>query len=349
MRDVFSVGEGLIAAHGGVLVNGMAGAARAAELQAASRDWPSWDLTPRQLCDLELLLNGGFSPLRGFMTRADYDGVCESMRLAGGTLWPMPITLDVPEAFAQSVAPGSVVALRDAEGVMLAALHVEDVWTPDRTRRGAAGVRHDRCAAPWRRRARAEPPVLHRRPARGRAGAIALRLRRAAADTGAGPRRVPEPRLVARGRVPDAQPDASRASGAHAARRARSRREPARPSGRRHDEARRRRPLHARALLRVADLELPGRHRGAVAASPRDADGWSARSDVACDHPQELRLHALHRRARSRGARQGLDRQAVLRAVSGAGVAARARGRARHHDDAVPDDRLRRGARHVRP
>src|SRR4051794_40483952 len=97
MRDVFSVAEGLIPAHGGVLVNGMADAPRAAELQAASRDWPSWDLTPRQLCDLELLLNGGFSPLGGFMTRADYDGVCESMRLADGTLWPMPITLDVPE------------------------------------------------------------------------------------------------------------------------------------------------------------------------------------------------------------------------------------------------------------
>jgi sulfate adenylyltransferase len=134
MRDVVSAGEGVIPAHGGVLVNGMVDAPRAAELQAASRDWPSWDLTPRQLCDLELLLNGGFSPLRGFMTRADYDGVCESMRLADRTLWPMPITLDVPEAFAQSVAPGAVVALRDAEGVMLAALHVEDVWMADRTR-----------------------------------------------------------------------------------------------------------------------------------------------------------------------------------------------------------------------
>jgi len=122
----------LNAPHGGTLVNLLAEPARAAELQAASQAWPSWDLTPRQLCDLELLLNGGFSPLTGFMRKADYEAVCTRMRLADGTLWPMPIMLDVPEAFASTFTPGAMVALRDAEGVMLAALHVEDIWTPDR-------------------------------------------------------------------------------------------------------------------------------------------------------------------------------------------------------------------------
>ena len=63
--------------------------------------------TGRQLCDLELLLNGGFSPLRGFMTKADYEGVCKNMKLASGVLWPMPITLDVTEAFARTLKPGS--------------------------------------------------------------------------------------------------------------------------------------------------------------------------------------------------------------------------------------------------
>ena len=87
----------------------------------------------RQLCDLELLLSGGFSPLQGFMTRADYEGVCHNMRLASGALWPMPITLDVTEEFAKKLKPGtSKVALRDPEGVMLAVLHVEEVWQPDR-------------------------------------------------------------------------------------------------------------------------------------------------------------------------------------------------------------------------
>ncbi|HYK50900.1 MAG TPA: hypothetical protein VEU94_14325, partial [Terriglobales bacterium] len=123
----------LIPPHGGELVDLIAKADAANELKGRSREWPSWDLTPRQLCDLELLLSGGFSPLRGFMSRADYEGVCNNMRLASGLLWPMPITLDVTEDFAKSLKPGSSkIALRDPEGVMLAALHVEDVWQPDR-------------------------------------------------------------------------------------------------------------------------------------------------------------------------------------------------------------------------
>ena len=122
----------LIAPHGGTLVNLIADADRTAAIKAESRDWPSFDLTPRQLCDLELLVNGAFSPLTGFLTRADYDSVCSDMRLADGTLWPIPITLDVPAELGTSLSPGSNVALRDAEGVMIAALHVEDVWQPDR-------------------------------------------------------------------------------------------------------------------------------------------------------------------------------------------------------------------------
>jgi sulfate adenylyltransferase len=123
----------LISAHGGELVQLIAAEERGAELKSHSREWPSWDLTGRQLCDLELLLSGGFSPLRGFMTKADYEGVCHNMRLASGVLWPMPITLDVTEEFAKKLTPGtSKVALRDPEGVMVAVLHVEEVWQPDR-------------------------------------------------------------------------------------------------------------------------------------------------------------------------------------------------------------------------
>jgi len=124
--------DSLVPPHGGSLVNLVVADDRAAELRAASQAWPSWDLTPRQLCDLELLANGGFSPLTGFMTRRDYEAVRDDMRLASGTLWPMPITLDVPEAFAQGLSAGATIALRDAEGVMLGVLHVEDLWTPDR-------------------------------------------------------------------------------------------------------------------------------------------------------------------------------------------------------------------------
>ncbi|MFZ0867112.1 MAG: bifunctional sulfate adenylyltransferase/adenylylsulfate kinase [Candidatus Sulfotelmatobacter sp.] len=123
----------LIPPHGGELIQLIAGPERIAELKSHSKEWPSWDLTARQLCDLELLLTGGFSPLRGFMTRADYEGVCHNMRLANGTLWPMPVTLDVTEEFAKKLTPGtSKVALRDPEGVMVAVLNVEEVWQPDR-------------------------------------------------------------------------------------------------------------------------------------------------------------------------------------------------------------------------
>ncbi len=121
----------LVAPHGGTLVDLLVSPARATELKESSRDWPSWDLTDRQLCDLELLLTGAFSPLRGFLGRKDYESVRDDVRLSDGILWPMPITLDVSPEIAGQLAPGKRLALRDPEGVMLAVLAVEDLWEPD--------------------------------------------------------------------------------------------------------------------------------------------------------------------------------------------------------------------------
>ena len=104
----------------------------AQKLKAEAGNMPSWDLSPRQLCDLELLMNGGFHPLKGFLSEADYDAVVATMRLADGTLWPMPITLDVSEKFAATIEPGQDIALRDAEGVILAVMNVTDKWSPDK-------------------------------------------------------------------------------------------------------------------------------------------------------------------------------------------------------------------------
>jgi sulfate adenylyltransferase len=118
--------------HGGELVDLVLAESEQQKIKEASVDWPSWDLTPRQLCDLELLLCGAFSPLSGFMNKADYESVLDTMRLADGTLWPLPITLDVPAELAATLEPGSMLALRDPEGVMLAAIEVEDTWTLDR-------------------------------------------------------------------------------------------------------------------------------------------------------------------------------------------------------------------------
>ncbi|MGO4854260.1 bifunctional sulfate adenylyltransferase/adenylylsulfate kinase [Phaeovulum sp. W22_SRMD_FR3] len=104
----------------------------ALKLKAEAGNLVSWDLTPRQVCDLELLMNGGFFPLKGFLNEADYNGVVSEMRLADGTLWPMPITLDVNEAFAEKIEAGQDIALRDAEGVILAILSVTDKWEPNK-------------------------------------------------------------------------------------------------------------------------------------------------------------------------------------------------------------------------
>jgi sulfate adenylyltransferase len=122
----------LIPPHGGELRELLVGEARAEELREASKDWPSWNLTDRQVRDLELLMNGGFSPLTGFLNRADYEGVRDQMRLSDGTLWSIPITLDVTRDFAEGLSSGQTLALRDPEGVLLAAFSLEDLWEPDR-------------------------------------------------------------------------------------------------------------------------------------------------------------------------------------------------------------------------
>ncbi|NOR64022.1 MAG: bifunctional sulfate adenylyltransferase/adenylylsulfate kinase [Rhodobacteraceae bacterium] len=120
----------------------------AEKLKLEAAELPSWDLTARQVCDLELLMNGGFNPLKGFMSEADYNGVVEDMRLTDGALWPMPITLDVSEKFAESIAPEQDIALRDEEGVILAILSVTDRWTPDKAREAAKVFGADDLAHP---------------------------------------------------------------------------------------------------------------------------------------------------------------------------------------------------------
>ena len=104
------------------------------KLKVEAADLISWDLTPRQICDLELLMNGGFNPLKGFLSEADYNSVVETMRLEDGSLWPMPITLDVGEAFAEKLNIGQDIALRDQEGVILATMTVADRWMPDKAK-----------------------------------------------------------------------------------------------------------------------------------------------------------------------------------------------------------------------
>ena len=104
-----------------------------AELEkVGARDYPSWDLTDRQVCDLELLLNGAFSPLDGYLSREDYEHVLATMRLPTGVVWPIPINLDVSREFAAGLREGDRIALRDPEGVLIATMEVSDSWEPDK-------------------------------------------------------------------------------------------------------------------------------------------------------------------------------------------------------------------------
>lgn len=118
----------LIPPYAGKLTALIAAPERQAALKLEARDLVSIDLTPRQTADLELLINGGYSPLTGYMNRADYDSVAASMRLADGTFWPVPIALEVSERIGANLTQGVRVALRDAEGFMLAVLTVGDAW-----------------------------------------------------------------------------------------------------------------------------------------------------------------------------------------------------------------------------
>jgi sulfate adenylyltransferase len=122
----------VIPAHGGRLQDLIVSDERAEGLRRSSVDFPSIHLTPRQECDLELLLTGAFSPLSGFMAREAYDAVVDGLRLPDGTVWPIPVTLDVTAKVAASLERGGLAALRDQEGFMLAVLTVEEVWQPDR-------------------------------------------------------------------------------------------------------------------------------------------------------------------------------------------------------------------------
>ena len=102
------------------------------KLKIEAANLVSWDLTQRQCCDLELLMNGGFYPLNGFLNEKDYFSVLENMRMADNSLWPIPINLDVSKIFAKDLKINQKIALRDPEGVILAILEISDIYTPNK-------------------------------------------------------------------------------------------------------------------------------------------------------------------------------------------------------------------------
>jgi sulfate adenylyltransferase len=122
--------------RGPSLVNLLADDDRATLLRSIALDLPDIILNDRNLCDLELLATGAFSPLEGFMTRTDYESVLDRMRLQSGDLWPIPICLNISDTQARNLEVGQSVALRDPEGFLLAIMHIEDIWPIGREKEG---------------------------------------------------------------------------------------------------------------------------------------------------------------------------------------------------------------------
>ncbi|KAG8829237.1 Sulfate adenylyltransferase, partial [Serendipita sp. 405] len=121
------------------------------ELLEEAKTIPELILTERQLCDLELITNGGFSPLEGFMTEKDYTSVLENLRLEDGTLFSIPINLDVSSSDVESlgIKPGTRIALRDPrDDAALAIITVEDIYTPDKVKEAIKAFGADDSAHP---------------------------------------------------------------------------------------------------------------------------------------------------------------------------------------------------------
>jgi sulfate adenylyltransferase len=131
-RSTSQAPSALIAPYGGRLIDLVVRPAERSALLERARRLPSVQLSPRALCDLELLATGGFSPLDRFMGRADYERVLTDMRLADGTLFPIPITLPIGER--DAVEAGQEIVLRSPNFDLLAIMRVDEVFAADARR-----------------------------------------------------------------------------------------------------------------------------------------------------------------------------------------------------------------------
>jgi sulfate adenylyltransferase len=121
----------LVQPHGGTLIDRLVPPTEADAFRDAARGLPSLVLDARELADLELIGTGAASPLTGFLGSVDYESVLARMRLADGTVWPLPLTLAVADQDAAGLERGAPVALRDAAGRLAGILSVREVHRRD--------------------------------------------------------------------------------------------------------------------------------------------------------------------------------------------------------------------------
>ncbi|MBX3473542.1 MAG: sulfate adenylyltransferase [Planctomycetes bacterium] len=122
----------LIAPHGGKLVDRIARGAERARLLEISRELPRVKLNERELSDLELIANGAFSPLTGFLTEKEYHSVVNDLRLPDGTVWALPITLAVDADTAGAARLDTLVALSDEQDAVVGVLTVQSIYKFDK-------------------------------------------------------------------------------------------------------------------------------------------------------------------------------------------------------------------------
>ncbi len=122
----------LVAPHGGTLINRVLPADKVAAATKEAESLFSITLSPREQFDLEMIAIGAFSPLTGFMGKADFDRVVKEMRLANGTVWPIPVTLTATDEIAAKVSKGQKVALKDDKGRLLGILSVTEKYAHDK-------------------------------------------------------------------------------------------------------------------------------------------------------------------------------------------------------------------------
>lgn len=119
----------MIAPHGGTLINRYAAESERQSLLEKAAQLPALQLDDKNISDLEMIASGAMSPLTGFMKQTDYQSVVDTMHLANGLAWSIPITLAIDEAAKDTISNQNEIALKDAAGNILATMRVEDIYT----------------------------------------------------------------------------------------------------------------------------------------------------------------------------------------------------------------------------
>jgi sulfate adenylyltransferase len=124
--------HGLVVPHGGDLIDRRLDPALHNEARQVAASLPAITLSAKETCDLEMLAIGGYSPLTGFVGRAEFESICRDMRLSDGTLWPIPITLAVDDATRVTLKEGGQAALVHSDGTVMAILEVQEIYPRDK-------------------------------------------------------------------------------------------------------------------------------------------------------------------------------------------------------------------------